>query len=177
MTIVESFAETRHVMTRRAVLLLILVITAAVSVAAGYEALDALGAVTVGPLPGETPRGEAAVVALAILALLVAGLLLVASSLVGDAAELVPARLLALLNGAATALVVARFFSYDSYYAPTLRRMSDGGILPGWWIVGVTVFAAGAVWGVFRSPRLGVALTAGALWLCALTVQLAGLGH
>jgi hypothetical protein len=79
------------------------------------------------------------------------------------------------LGGAA--FVVARFYSYDPYYAPTLRRMSDGGSLPGWWIIAVVALAVGGALATTCLPRLALAAAGAAALLCAATAFLAGLGH
>jgi hypothetical protein len=44
-------------------------------------------------------------------------------------------RAIAMFAPAAAALLIARYFTYDPYYFPTLRSYSDGGILPLWWML------------------------------------------
>lgn len=83
-----------------------------VAVAAGWLAI--------GPQPGDDATGTTAVVIAALVALVVGAIALGAR---------VPSRLVPLVPLAAVAFVVARFYSYDSYYAPALRRMSDGGLV------------------------------------------------
>jgi hypothetical protein len=80
-------------------------------------------------------------------------------------------------GAAAAAFLVARFYSYDPYYAPTLRRMSDGGLVAGRWIA--VVVAATLVAGVLvpRWPRVAAAGTGIGVWAMALTAAIAGLGH
>jgi len=72
---------------------------------------------------------------------------------------------------------VARFYSYDPYYAPTLRRMSDGGAVAGGWIA--VIVAATLVAGILvrRWPRAASAGTAAGVWAIALTAAVTGLGH
>jgi hypothetical protein len=161
-------------MMHRIALALTGAVAAILSIAACYEALEALR-ILPAPRQDRPPLYETAAVGSAILALALAGLLLLAA-LGARSTPLIPVRLLAYINGAAASFVVARFFSYDPYYAPTLRRMSDG-IVAGWWIVLLTVFAAGAGWAVFRSPRIGTIITAFLLWMCAFTALVSGLGH
>jgi hypothetical protein len=74
------------------------------------------------------------------------------------------------------ALVIARFFAYDPYYAPYLRRMS-GGILPGWWIALLAALAAAAAVASRRSPPASLFLTGAVMCMAGPTVLLAGLGH
>lgn len=143
-------------------------LVAILAAAACYEAAVALRLLDVGPLPGQGPPGEDAVLVSG-LAALVAG-----SCLVAVASERPLAWLLAPV---AAALVVARFFSYDPYYAPTLRRMSDGGAVSPAWIafVGVTALAAGAALRTGR--RSGAFLSAAVLALSFVTIVLEGAGH
>ena len=146
-----------------------------VCLAAGYEALIALSVLDVGPHPGEAPPGESHVVGAAILVLFAAAVVVFATAWV-------PARIkglatvLVALNLAAAAFLVARFVSYDPYYAPTLRRMSDGGAVPPRWVGAVTLLAVVAAWAVPRH-RVGLVLTSAALMLCGFTALASGLGH
>jgi len=113
----------------------------------------------------------------AFLALAFSGAGLLAGSLGHTASHLVPAGLVSLLSLAAVSFVVARFYSYDPYYAPTLRRMSDGGIVPGGWIVFLVGLAVLAAWNVFRNRRLGMVLTSAVCWLSAITALVMPAGH
>ncbi len=123
------------------------------------------------------PSGENVVVGAAVVTLGVGGLLLLAASL-SRRPTLVPRRLAAFVPLAAASFVVARWFSYDPYYAPTLRRMSDGGIVPGWWIVLLVVMAAGTAWAIFRGrPRAGTVFTVTVMWFSAITALASGGGH
>jgi hypothetical protein len=101
----------------------------------------------------------------AFLALAFSGAVLLAGSLRHRASHLVPAGLLALLSVIAVSYVVARYFSYDPCYAPTLRRMSDGGIVPRGWIVFLVGLSLVAAWSVFRDRRLGMFITSAVCWL------------
>ena len=78
------------------------------------------------------------------------------------------------LAPAAAVFVVARFYAYDPYYEPTLRRYSDNGATPPAWVWLVT--AAAVVAGVlaWRVPRAGAVATA--IVLVALTATTALLG-
>ena len=81
--------------------------------------------------------------------------------------------LVALATGA---LVVARYYSYDSYYWPDLIRMSEG-ILPGWWIALLVALALGAAVLSWRDLRTSLYLTGIVMFLAGPTVFVAGLGH
>src|ERR1035437_9544051 len=81
-----------------------------------------------------------------------------------------------LVAPAAAAFVVARFYSFDDYYLPTLRRMSEGG-LPGKWIVGLVVIALLAAVATKIRPRLGTAMTSLVLFISVLTSIAMGVGH
>jgi hypothetical protein len=130
-----------------------------------------------GPQPGDAPAGAAVIVPLALLALLLVGGLLLAAAMGGRAWNgwgrlTVPAA-----GAAAAAFLVARFYSYDPYYAPYLRRMSEDGLVAGRWIA--FLVAATLVSGLLvrRWPRVASAGTALGMWAIALTAAVAGLGH
>jgi uncharacterized membrane protein YbaN (DUF454 family) len=102
----------------------------------------------------------------------------VLAMLVGAALALLTIRLeaprlaLALLAPAAAAFAVARFYTYDPYFSPTLRRYSDDGAMPPAWLL--LLAAASIVVGVlsWRTPRVGAAATAATLVLLAGTTAL-----
>jgi hypothetical protein len=75
------------------------------------------------------------------------------------------------------AVVVARYYSYNSYYWPDLIRMSEGGILPGWWIALLAALALTAAVLSWRDLRTGLCLTGVAMFLAGPTIFVAGLGH
>jgi hypothetical protein len=121
--------------------------------AACYEASVALRLLDVGPQPGQGPPSGGVVLVLA-LAALVAG-----------------------LAPAAAALVVARFFSFDPYYAPTLRRMSDGGAVSPAWVAFVAAAALAAGVALRTGRRSGAFLSAAVLVLSFATAVFEGAGH
>lgn len=84
---------------------------------------------------------------------------------------------LMLVAPAAAAFVVARFYAFDPYYAPSLRRASDGGLVPTAEIVVVVAVSLVAGCLVATRPRLGSAATCCALLLCAFTALALRLGH
>src|SRR6185312_14460196 len=112
---------------------ILLVSIAVVAAGAAYELLVALGVIGLGPQPGDAPAGATTIVPLALLSLLVTGgVLLVAA--IGGRSRIAWERMVVPAAAAAAAFLVARFYSYDPYYAPDLRRMSDGGAVAGRWI-------------------------------------------
>jgi hypothetical protein len=133
-----------------------------------YEAAVALGALAVGPLPGEEPAGEGVLLGLAEAALVLAA---------GFAAVSPRRPFVWLLAPVAAALVVARFYSFDPYYAPTLRRMSDGGVVAGRWVVFLGIAAVVAAAAVRMRPRVGAFLTVGVLVFSFVTVVFEGAGR
>jgi hypothetical protein len=148
-----------------------------VAIGAAYELAVALGVIGLGPQPGDAPAGATGIVPLALFSLLAVGALLLAPALAergwnGWGRMVVP-----LAGAAATAFLVARFYSYDPYYAPGLRRMSNGGLVAGRWVA--FVVAVTLVAGVLarRWPRAASAGTAVGVWAMALTAAVAGLGH
>jgi hypothetical protein len=144
------------------------VLVAVLAAAACYEAAVALGLLDIGPLPGQGPPAEDAVLLPALAALLVgAGVVTVAYD-----------RPLAwLLAPTAAALVVARFFSFDPYYAPTLRRMSDGGAVSPAWVGSVAAAALAAGIALRSGRRFGAFVSAVVLVLSFATVVFEGAGH
>jgi hypothetical protein len=83
----------------------------------------------------------------------------------------------ALFAPAAAAFLVTFFFTYDPYYAPDLRRYSEGGAAVGHWIAVVAVIAVGNGVLTWLQPRIGRFTTSGVLILVLLTTVFAGDGH
>jgi hypothetical protein len=143
-----------------------------VAVGAGYEGVVAAGVLDVGPLPGAEPPGRQAVFAAAELALVAAS--------AGTATTRTARRRgveMRLLPLAAGAFMLARFFSFDAYYAPTRRRMSNGGLVPPSWVYALVGSCAVASLLLWRRPRAGSALAAPLLFIVAATALAAGAGH
>ncbi|HEY7003024.1 MAG TPA: hypothetical protein VH281_01980 [Gaiellaceae bacterium] len=107
-------------MSGRASLAALLSCYGLIAMATCYEALLAIGVIDLGSQPGEGPAGEGAVLAVVILALLI-GLVFLLLAPRGSATAFVPL--------AAALFLVARFHTFDPYYLPTLRRMSDQGLV------------------------------------------------
>jgi hypothetical protein len=88
--------------------------------------------------------------------------------------SLEPAWPVVLLAPSAAAFLIAHFYTYDSYYSPTLRRYSDdGGMEPLWvWLVAAAALVAGVV--TWRAPRFGAVATAAVLVVLTGTTALIG---
>lgn len=133
---------------------------AALAFGALVEILDAAGTLTPGA-SGEEPG------------LVTMGVYFgLAASVAGAGAVVVGPAWARAVPVAAAAFLAARFESYDPYYAPTLRRMSDGGLLSPWWVW----FLCAAAIVVAVVPR-GRSVAPAVLLLIACTALVAGVGH
>lgn len=143
--------------------------------AAAYELAIAVGAIGIGSSPGDGAPAETIVLIAALLALLIGCIWAIACSVSSrPGLARAPASMLA---PAAVALLLARFYSYDAYYAPSLRRMSDGGLVAAGWVYALVAAALAAA--VLSSVRrkAGLATTAPLLILVAVTALLENAGH
>jgi len=138
--------------------------------AAAYEAAVALKWIPVGTLPGENARFEGLVLSLALLALL-AGIVISVVLAIRDRRS-VP---VALFPIAAAALMVARYYTFDTYYLPALTRYSEGSFSPAW-VYGIALVSVLASFLSFAKPRVGFLLGAAVVFLCLVTVSLYGFG-
>lgn len=140
--------------------------------AAIYEVAQMLWGSYDGLQPGEEPNGEVAASSLALLAMLVGAIVAL-----GYAARPRVPRAVALFAPAAAAFVIARFYSYDPYYFPTLRRYSDEGGVSDSWILtmGGLAIIVGAV--SLLKPQLGALATSLTLPLLLVTWLFTGIGH
>ena len=136
--------------------------------AAAYELALALGAGSLGPEPGDDVAGSGIVQVVAFLTMLVAGVL----------ALFYRSRSwpVALFAPAAAAFLVAFYFTFDPYFAPGLRRYSDGNVAASG-IVAVAAIAFANGFLTFLHPRIGRWTTTLVLLLVFLTTLLAGDGH
>jgi len=125
----------------------------------------ATGAIGLGDEPGDGPAGAASMLDLGLLALL-AGAVLVRRGTRSVALPLVGA-----------AFVVARFYAYDPYSLPALRRMSDGGLVPAAWVFALAGAAIASSLLQRLRPRAGGGLAALVLAACACTALLESAGH
>lgn len=139
--------------------------------ATAYEALVAFGVIELGSQPGDGPPGEQTVALIAVCAMLVAAGLAVVAAL----GARVP--FVALLPPAAAAFLVARFYTFDPYFLPTLRRFSDDGMLPPALVYGMVALAVGAALLTRVNRRVGAAVSVPVILACALFAQVVVGGH
>ena len=139
--------------------------------AAAYEAAVALEWIPVGTLPGENARFEGLVMAAALLAL-VAGIVIPLVLAARDRRSI----LAALFVVAAAALMVARYYTFDTYYLPTLTRYSESGSFSPTWVYGVAIACVPAWFFSLAKPRVGFVIAAAVMILCLITVSLFGIG-
>lgn len=166
----DYMASPRPASGRPILLAVLMVLTAA----AAYEAAVAFGWLSVGPEPGQAPVGNVIVLGATLLALFAgAGLCVVYASHGRPRADVLGS----LIAPTAAAFVVARFYSFDPYYAPTLRRMSDDGLVAESWVYALVSLALLAAILTRIRPRLGLGLTALVLLMSALTALAEGGGH
>ena len=141
-------------------------VLAVLAAATAYEAGVALGWLEVGPALGQAPPGDGLMLAAAVFAL-VAGTCLVHR--LRRASE-APCGCVGVAACAGRRGVRSGTLLYvRPYYAPTLRRISDDGLVADAWVytlVGLAVLA-GAL--VRIRPRLGLSATAFVLMLSAVT--------
>ena len=168
MTIVER--TPRGAAVGRAVLLALL---AAVTAGVAYETTVALDLIMIRANDADGDR----VLLLAFVALLGGGVLFLVAGVVTPIREALSVRLVRLVDVAAVCFVVARWYSYDPYYLPTLRRMSEGGLLTGWWLLVLIAYTAGVVISFRGSRCTGIVLSGVLVWVCMLSAFFAALGH
>jgi hypothetical protein len=144
----------------------------------GGYALGALGPET---LPGQQPDGYDLALLGGLLGMLLgcAACFLLGSLAAGE----LPVGERGWLLCAATAplavlSIVARQYTYDSYYFPTLRRIADGGgVFSEGWLLALAAGAIVAALSARKSPVQGSVLTAGILVACLFTAILQNAGH
>jgi hypothetical protein len=142
-------------------------ILVALFAAAIYEALVALGFIHLGSEPGDGASGESVVFGAAILAMLA-----------GTALALAPhVSLTRLLAPAGAAFLLAHFYTFDPYYLPSLRRMSDHGLVASWLVYCVAALALATAVLAQRRESAGRLFTAVVLVASAFLSLFAGAGH
>ncbi|MPZ50253.1 MAG: hypothetical protein GEU75_13315 [Dehalococcoidia bacterium] len=137
-----------------------------------YEVVYALGWLQVGDLPGQGPPGHATAVLAGLLAMIIGAVL--CAALAFQSAKM---PLTEWLAPAGVAFVTARFFIFDPYYAPQLRRFSDGGVVSEGWLLALVITAAIAALVIRRYSSPGHALGSIVLVLAVFTAVLQGAGH
>jgi hypothetical protein len=154
--------------------LLLWIVPTVLFAAAIFELALAVGLVGSysGRAPGQDVEGENTVVEVAVLTML-------AGSVVALAHAIRPRRpwTVALFAPAAAAFVTARFYTYDPYYLPDLRRYSDEGAVLDVWILGTLALAIVVGRATGLRPRGGSIATAAMLPWLVLTLALASSGH
>lgn len=154
------------------------IVLGVLAVGAAYQAALALQAIEPRRVPGDTPSRHGGVLLAALLAMLVVGATLPFAAISSDIARRIgSSRLLLLVTVAAVAFVLARYLTFDPYYLPTLRRLSDGGMLPTWWIAAVVLLGIGTAWLARRAPRAGLMTTSGVVVFAAFTALVMSGGH
>jgi hypothetical protein len=139
--------------------------------ATAYEAAVALEWISMGSQPGDDAPAQGVVTIAAFLALLT-----------GIVATLISRRILrrwpaTLVPIAAAAYMVAQYYSFDSYYLPSLRRFSDAGSISSIWVYGVAIAALIVALAIRRRPSVAPVLTPILLLICGGTVVAQGFGH
>jgi hypothetical protein len=140
--------------------------------ASAYQLLIAAGAVSIGRVSGEGAAYDAPAV-VAALAATVLGLVLAAVRLGRPRRDAAPASVAL----AAAAFTTCRLYAYDPYYAPLLRRMSDGGLVPPGWVFFLVGLAVTAGVLVRLEARASAVVAAATLLLCFLTIPVESAGH
>jgi hypothetical protein len=148
----------------------VLVVLAA---AMAYEATAALGGISLGKVPGAEPTGESYLVLAAVVALLGGA---ASSAIYARRSPSAVGSWPMLLAPSAVAFVSTRFYTFDPYYAPELRRFSEGRAIGGW-IVALVVLGALACVLVRIRPRLGLNMSSAVLVLSAWTALIVAGGH
>ncbi len=142
--------------------------------AACYEVAVAIGWIALGSEPGQGPPGEHAVLFAALSVSLIASLL---CWIAGSCLWARDRRLELLVAPSGAAFMTARFYTFDPYYLPTLRRMSDGGVVIKPWIFTLVVLALLAAVVTRLRPALGLRLSGALLVVFAGTALFEATGH
>jgi hypothetical protein len=147
-----------------------LAVLVVLGVATLYETALALEILSIGALPGQGAPLEGVFVTASLIAAL-AGIVLACWLAVMER-ESWPA---ALLAPATAAFMIARYYTFDSYYAPDLQRYSEGGFSP-LWVYGLSLVAVATSLLTLRRARIGFACSAVVMLLCVFTAFFFGFG-
>jgi hypothetical protein len=154
---------------------LVFALNVVILAAAAYELADAAGWIALGNVPGEGPTGEGVVIVAALAAMLIGGIW--AALLAMRARDPSPRWPWVMLPLASAGFIVALYYAYDPYYAPGLRRASDGGLLSAAWIVcncGAAVVVAALA---YRHDQIALRLMVPLLFFFAITALFERAGH
>jgi hypothetical protein len=154
-------------------------LVALIVVATLYEAADAMRLFRLPKIPGQNPPYETPIIGTTVLALVVGtAVFLFSAAAPRIGGRLGRARWLWAVPIACTAFVIARNYSYDPYYFPTLRRAGSSGHAPPWLFYAMLLAAALVIaWQHSRHPRIAEFVTSAVLLVTALGVLLADAGH
>jgi hypothetical protein len=159
---------------RRGLELFVWCVPAVLLAAATYELALVVGLVGsyAGRMPGQGIEGEETVAG-------VAGLTMLVGAAVAGVHATRPRWpwAIALFAPAAAAFTFARFYTYDPYYLPTLRRYSDGGAVPAGWILGMLAVSIVVGTSSRLRPHTGSIATAVMLPVLLFTFVFASDGH
>jgi len=144
----------------------------AIAAAAVYEAAVALQWIPVGTVPGQGAAHEGWFMGMAAAAsLLGIGLCIRLAFAGGRCRSAVP------LAAVTAAWMVAHYYTFDTYYLPTLSRYSDpGGAFSATWVYIVGAAAGAASLLALVRPRVGFAGSAVTMLVCLFTIVFAGFG-
>jgi hypothetical protein len=151
----------------------VLAILAVFAATTFYYVLVALQVIDQGSVPGKGTSGSVVVGWLSAAA--VVGAACVAGSLALRQSAATP--LTALLAPAAAVLMVAYFYTYDSYFLPSLVRHSEKEFVTPVVVFVIAALAVGVGLLTLVKRPLGLALTGPAVVICGLTASYSGLGH
>ena len=132
----------------------------------GYLLAAAVYELTLALRHSISPDGEARIVGIAVLAMLVGVVVLFGSF-----------RFPGLLAPVAAVFVVARFYTGDPYYAPYFRAYGDGGLFSPGWVFALLVLALAAGAATQRWRRTAPWESAVVLLLLAFTATFMSAGH
>ena len=137
---------------------------------ATYEAAVALQWIPVGKEPGDDARFEGLVMSLALLAFL-GGIVISIGLAARDRRSVVGA----LIPVAGAVMMIARYYTFDTYYLPSLTRYSEGSFSTSW-VYGLAIASVSACVLSLVKPRIGAVTAVVVLFLCAFTVSFFGIG-
>ena len=173
----------RHPATAQSVAaILVAGLVATLAVAAGYEALFALGVIGYadGASAGTAPPHETAILEITFCVMLAAAAGFAVAAAWGRASRAVAAlRWLWLVPALCAALVIARYYAFDPYYAPDLIRVSQNVDIrvAALWLIGGTAAVIATRRFAPRAPRMVMAGGAVMLFVAALTTIVLRAGH
>jgi hypothetical protein len=144
------------------------IVLAALATCTAYEVVDAANLLKPGSQSGYGPAGSTEFAIAALVAFVVGT---IALGVAGSRTRLAP-----LVPLFAVAFVVARFYTFDPYYAPYLKRMSDGGLVaPG--LIYILIVAAVVVAALMVKWPAAAPAGAALLVISALLALVEGAGH